>query len=173
MGTSKDFVSKPRTTKKQHPPRTMGSDSEDSYNSSSRSSHGHGHLKSHRFTSSTPPPTYTGHHIGKRRKGIPHRAPMCGLVIEYWHHSCLGVLHCSSIHSVSLLSPLMRSDLADELRSVRGRCRDSGYTYVYRSIIEGLWNRRWVEMVIISMVQAEELWGETGCPSSQLWAGYT
>ncbi|KAK4788492.1 hypothetical protein SAY86_019811 [Trapa natans] len=72
-GTSKNFVRKSRTSKKQNPTRAVGSDSDDSYNGSSHNS----------FTPSTPPPTCTRHRIAKRRKGIPHRAPMCGLIIQY------------------------------------------------------------------------------------------
>jgi len=56
----------------------MGSDTEDS-SYSSNSSHG----KKNSFTPSTPPPTSVNYRTAKRRKGIPHRAPMGGLVIEY------------------------------------------------------------------------------------------
>ncbi|KAF8027201.1 hypothetical protein BT93_E0191 [Corymbia citriodora subsp. variegata] len=91
VGTSKNFVKKPMKVKKQ---RAMASDSEeDSYSSNSssrrrrrhRSPHqrGHHHHKVHSFTPSTPPPTATSFRITKRRKGIPHRAPMGGLIIEY------------------------------------------------------------------------------------------
>lgn len=63
--------------------KAMGSsDSEDSYSSSS-----HGRSKSSNkiqsFTPSTPPPTSVNYRTAKRRKGIPHRAPMGGLIIEY------------------------------------------------------------------------------------------
>ncbi|KAM1127523.1 hypothetical protein FF2_037169 [Malus domestica] len=63
-----------------------GSDSDDSYSSSS---HGIARFKSschnkvQSFTPSTPPPTSTNYRTAKRRKGIPHRAPMGGLIIEY------------------------------------------------------------------------------------------
>ncbi|KAG4973737.1 hypothetical protein AAZX31_11G107100 [Glycine max] len=40
--------------------------------------------KIHSFTPSTPPPTVVNYRTAKRRKGIPHRAPMGGgLIIEY------------------------------------------------------------------------------------------
>ncbi|KAI3441873.1 uncharacterized protein J3R85_001925 [Psidium guajava] len=86
VGTSKNFVKKPMKLKKQ---RAMASDSEeDSYSSSSNSSRRRRHRvhhphKVHSFTPSTPPPTATNYRIAKRRKGIPHRAPMGGLIIEY------------------------------------------------------------------------------------------
>ncbi|RWR86799.1 putative zinc-binding protein [Cinnamomum micranthum f. kanehirae] len=48
------------------------SDSEESFSNSN-----HGHEKTvQSFTPSTPPPTVTNFRTGKRRKGIPHRAPM-------------------------------------------------------------------------------------------------
>ncbi|KAI3703505.1 hypothetical protein L1987_73630 [Smallanthus sonchifolius] len=59
-------------------------DSEDSYSSNS-----HGRRRSsysnrvHGFIPSTPPPTAASFRTAKRRKGIPHRAPMGGLMIEY------------------------------------------------------------------------------------------
>ncbi|KAL8216769.1 hypothetical protein R6Q57_023606 [Mikania cordata] len=37
----------------------------------------------HSFTPATPPPTAARFRTVKRRKGIPHRAPMGGLIIEY------------------------------------------------------------------------------------------
>ncbi|KAJ8650502.1 hypothetical protein MRB53_003525 [Persea americana] len=55
------------------------SDSEDSYSSSS---HGIGRAFQS-FSLATPPPTGTNLKSAKRRKGIPHRAPMGGLFIEY------------------------------------------------------------------------------------------
>ncbi|KAL2667544.1 hypothetical protein AAZV13_01G074800 [Glycine max] len=69
VGTSRNFLKKKSAA--------MVSDSEDSY--SSNSSHG----KKNSFTPSTPPPTFVNYRTAKRRKGIPHRAPMGGLVIEY------------------------------------------------------------------------------------------
>ena len=60
----------------------MSSDSEDSY--SSNSVHGlKKNCKVQSFTPSTPPPTSVNYRTAKRRKGIPHRAPMVGLIIEY------------------------------------------------------------------------------------------
>jgi hypothetical protein len=58
----------------------MASDSEDSYSSSS---HGREKSKVRGFTPSTPPPTSVNYRTAKRRKGIPHRAPMGDLIIEY------------------------------------------------------------------------------------------
>lgn len=92
VGTSKNFVKKPMKLKKQ---RAMASDDseEDSYSSNSSSSRRrhkspfrgghHHHHKVHSFTPSTPPPTATNYRIAKRRKGIPHRAPTGGFIIEY------------------------------------------------------------------------------------------
>ncbi|XP_004301776.1 PREDICTED: uncharacterized protein LOC101293403 [Fragaria vesca subsp. vesca] len=74
VGTSQNPLKKMRA-------RLMGSDSEDSYSSSS-----HGRFsnnKVHSFSPSTPPPTSANYRTAKRRKGIPHRAPMGGLIIEY------------------------------------------------------------------------------------------
>ncbi|KAH9769541.1 PLATZ transcription factor family protein [Citrus sinensis] len=82
VGTSKNFQKRKNRL-------AMGSDSEDSYSSSI-----HGKLKNRDFSSnnnnkmqsfspSTPPPTAVSHRISKRRKGIPHRAPMGGLLIEF------------------------------------------------------------------------------------------
>ncbi|KAK1262637.1 hypothetical protein QJS04_geneDACA008820 [Acorus gramineus] len=36
------------------------------------------------FTPSTPPPTALSYRTAKRRKGIPHRAPLGGLLLEYY-----------------------------------------------------------------------------------------
>ncbi|XP_077244835.1 PLATZ transcription factor family protein [Tasmannia lanceolata] len=56
-----------------------GSDSEECYSSNS-----HGHEKIiQSFTPSTPPPTVINFRSAKRRKGIPHRAPMGGLLLEF------------------------------------------------------------------------------------------
>ncbi|KAH9704992.1 PLATZ transcription factor family protein [Citrus sinensis] len=82
VGTSKNFQKRKNRL-------AMGSDSEDSYSSGI-----HGKLKNRDFSSnnnnkmqsfspSTPPPTAVSHRISKRRKGIPHRAPMGGLLIEF------------------------------------------------------------------------------------------
>ncbi|KAG8374612.1 hypothetical protein BUALT_Bualt10G0013500 [Buddleja alternifolia] len=78
VGTSKNFEKK---NKKQSPEKkrvamAAASDSEDSYSSSS-----HGR-KLPSFTPSTPPPTAAHLRTAKRRKGIPHRAPMGGFTIE-------------------------------------------------------------------------------------------
>lgn len=79
VGTSKNFQRK----KKQQ--TAMMSDSEDSYSSSS-----HNNImsanKAQSFSPSTPPPTSTSvsYRTAKRRKGIPHRAPMGGLMLEYY-----------------------------------------------------------------------------------------
>ncbi|KAJ7943828.1 PLATZ transcription factor family protein [Quillaja saponaria] len=77
-GTSNNFEKK----KKKKQSAAMVSDSEDSYSSSS-----HGRQTKDRvqrsFTPSTPPPTSVNYRTAKRRKGIPRRAPMGGLSIEY------------------------------------------------------------------------------------------
>ncbi|KAG8485558.1 hypothetical protein CXB51_018924 [Gossypium anomalum] len=39
--------------------------------------------QSQSFSPSTPPPTSVDYRTTKRRKGIAHRAPMAGLIIEY------------------------------------------------------------------------------------------
>ncbi|MBA0678985.1 hypothetical protein Goari_020300 [Gossypium aridum] len=64
----------------------VSSDSEDSYSSS-----GHGKPRKNvdnsnkvrSFSPSTPPPTSVNYRNAKRRKGIPQRAPMAGLIIQY------------------------------------------------------------------------------------------
>lgn len=76
IGTSKNFQKKNQI-------KAMTSDSEESYCRRS-----HGRSKSNKdevlsFTPSTPPPTSVNYRTAKRRKGIPHRAPMGGLIIEY------------------------------------------------------------------------------------------
>ncbi|PNX94082.1 hypothetical protein L195_g017249 [Trifolium pratense] len=75
VGTSMNFQKKNKLA-------AMMSDSEDSYSSSCS----HGRLKNIKvqsFTPSTPPPTSVNYRTAKRRKGIPHRAPMGGLVLQY------------------------------------------------------------------------------------------
>ncbi|PNX93399.1 hypothetical protein L195_g016553 [Trifolium pratense] len=58
-----------------------GSDGEESMNGIST---GSGRNKIHSFTPSTPPPTVVNYRTVKRRKGVPHRAPMGGgIIIEY------------------------------------------------------------------------------------------
>ncbi|XP_035549978.1 uncharacterized protein LOC108982020 isoform X1 [Juglans regia] len=74
VGTSKNFQ------KKKHS-GAMASDSEDSYSSSS--SHGLGKSKIQSFSPSTPPPTSVNYRTAKRRKGIPHRSPMGGVLMGY------------------------------------------------------------------------------------------
>ncbi|KAI7752095.1 hypothetical protein M8C21_023106 [Ambrosia artemisiifolia] len=76
VGTSKNFEKK-----RKHLTLAI-SDSEDSYSSSSHGRKRHnGGVNG--FTPSTPPPTAGSFRAVKRRKGIPHRAPMGGVVIEY------------------------------------------------------------------------------------------
>ncbi|XP_077235094.1 protein RGF1 INDUCIBLE TRANSCRIPTION FACTOR 1-like [Tasmannia lanceolata] len=59
--------------------QVAGSDSEESYSSISR-----GLQKTvQSFSPSTPPPTAINFRTAKRRKGIPHRAPMGGLLLEF------------------------------------------------------------------------------------------
>ncbi|KVH91713.1 Protein of unknown function DUF597, partial [Cynara cardunculus var. scolymus] len=83
-GTSKNFQRKRKISPENKHLMTGMSDSEDSYSSSShgrrRSSY---NVRVHSFTPSTPPPTAASFRTAKRRKGIPHRAPMGGLFIEY------------------------------------------------------------------------------------------
>ncbi|KAF5450634.1 hypothetical protein F2P56_030966 [Juglans regia] len=75
VGTSKSF-----RKKKMCMESTEGSDTEGSLNGI-----GNGHMKSkvRSFTPSTPPPTAASYRTAKRRKGVPHRSPMGGLIIEY------------------------------------------------------------------------------------------
>lgn len=83
VGTSKNFV---KEKKKLKMASMVSDDSEDSYSSSSsRAVHGRRKVskKVQSFSPSTPPPTAPNHRIAKRRKGIPHRAPMGGFIIEY------------------------------------------------------------------------------------------
>ncbi|XP_044467025.1 protein RGF1 INDUCIBLE TRANSCRIPTION FACTOR 1-like [Mangifera indica] len=82
VGTSKNFEKKRKNR------LAMGSDSEDSYSSSSHGKHKNSssnnkNNKVQSFSPSTPPPTAGSFRTGNRRKGIPHRAPMGGLFIEY------------------------------------------------------------------------------------------
>ncbi|MFS7942279.1 hypothetical protein Hanom_Chr06g00486521 [Helianthus anomalus] len=76
VGTSNNFVKKKHLT-------LAISDSEDSYSSNSRNGRKNNNIRVNSFTPSTPPPTAGSFRTAKRRKGIPHRAPMGGLVIEY------------------------------------------------------------------------------------------
>ncbi|GMP95482.1 hypothetical protein CsSME_00044516 [Camellia sinensis var. sinensis] len=90
VGTSKNFERK-RKYSPEKKLRAAASDSENSYSNSSSSrgppqkssSNHHHHHHHHSFTPSTPPPTVVNYRTAKRRKGIPHRAPMGGLIIEY------------------------------------------------------------------------------------------
>ncbi|KAK4423036.1 hypothetical protein Salat_1886200 [Sesamum alatum] len=80
VGTSPNF----QKMKKQSPEKKRAAsalESDDSYSSSS-SSHGRSTTKFPSFTPSTPPRTAVNHRTAKRRKGIPHRAPMGGLTLE-------------------------------------------------------------------------------------------
>ncbi|KAI3692008.1 hypothetical protein L6452_31813 [Arctium lappa] len=84
-GTSKNFERNRKISPENKRLTTAMSDSDDSYSSSS---HGRRRRSSyngrvHSFTPSTPPPTAASFRTAKRRKGIPHRAPMGGLFIEY------------------------------------------------------------------------------------------
>ncbi|MCD7470148.1 hypothetical protein HAX54_009809 [Datura stramonium] len=83
VGTSKNFVKRPKKSleKKRSPVAVY--DSEDSYSSSSHGRQNSPSNKVQSFTPSTPPPTSVNYRTAKRRKGIPHRAPMGGLVIGY------------------------------------------------------------------------------------------
>lgn len=76
VGTSKKF------RKKKMLSEADGSDGEESVNGII--SNASARNKIHSFTPSTPPPTVVNYRTAKRRKGIPHRAPMGGgLIIEY------------------------------------------------------------------------------------------
>ncbi|CAK9160644.1 unnamed protein product [Ilex paraguariensis] len=59
-----------------------GSDSEESMNIGV----GSGRVKDRirNFTPSTPPQAAVNYRSAKRRKGVPHRAPMGGLTLQYW-----------------------------------------------------------------------------------------
>lgn len=79
VGTSKKF------RKNKMLGETDGSDGEESMNGIIISSNGSGRNKMHSFTPSTPPPTVVNYRTAKRRKGIPHRAPMGGgIIIQYY-----------------------------------------------------------------------------------------
>ncbi|XP_059443953.1 protein RGF1 INDUCIBLE TRANSCRIPTION FACTOR 1 isoform X1 [Corylus avellana] len=73
VGTSKTFQKR-----KKHS-AALASDSEESHSSSSH--HGQGKRKFQSFTPQTPPPTIN-YRTARRRKGIPHRAPM-GVIMGY------------------------------------------------------------------------------------------
>lgn len=81
VGTSKDFQrNKKQLLEKRGAAAAAMADSEDSYSSSS--SQGLNTNKAPSFTPSTPPRTAVNYRTAKRRKGIPHRAPMGGLALE-------------------------------------------------------------------------------------------
>jgi hypothetical protein len=77
VGTSKNF----KKTKKQL--AVMASDSEDSYSSNNIHSR-QKKIKVQSFSPSTPPPTSVNYKTAKRRKGIPHRAPL-GVFLDNWY----------------------------------------------------------------------------------------
>ncbi|KAK8710688.1 hypothetical protein V6N13_146001 [Hibiscus sabdariffa] len=77
IGTSKNFRKKKRE-RLLH--MGMALDSEDSCSSTS---HGKPNNNVPSFIPSTPPPTSVNYRTAKRRKGIPHRAPMGGLIVEF------------------------------------------------------------------------------------------
>ncbi|KAK3434766.1 uncharacterized protein LOC104442025 [Eucalyptus grandis] len=88
VGTSKNFVKEKRNLRRSS--MVSDDDSEDSYSSSSRPAGAGGHggrrrasKKVQSFSPSTPPATAPSFRIAKRRKGIPHRSPTGGFVIEY------------------------------------------------------------------------------------------
>ncbi|GLT95269.1 hypothetical protein SLE2022_129610 [Rubroshorea leprosula] len=74
VGTSKNF-----RKKKMLEETDQGSDAE----SLNRANNGSTKSKLQSFTPSTPPPTSANYRTAKRRKGVPHRAPMGGLILEY------------------------------------------------------------------------------------------
>lgn len=91
VGTSKNFQKRKKIRS------SMGSDSEGSCSTTSTTTSHHHHQHHHHgrkennnnnkvvqsFTPSTPPPTSVNYRTAKRRKGIPHRAPLGGLIVEY------------------------------------------------------------------------------------------
>ncbi|KAL7595516.1 uncharacterized protein LOC111886882 [Lactuca sativa] len=84
VGTSKNFEKKRKILPEKKHLLMAVSDSDDSYSSGShlRQLSNHNNIRIHSFTPSTPPPTAASFRTAKRRKGIPHRAPMGGLIIE-------------------------------------------------------------------------------------------
>ncbi|KAI7729045.1 hypothetical protein M8C21_010124 [Ambrosia artemisiifolia] len=84
VGTSTIFERKKKISPEKKHLITAMSDSDDSYSSSiyQRRRSNHNNISIHSFTPSTPPPTAASLRAAKRRKGIPHRAPMGGLIIE-------------------------------------------------------------------------------------------
>ncbi|XP_052171454.1 protein RGF1 INDUCIBLE TRANSCRIPTION FACTOR 1-like [Diospyros lotus] len=82
VGTSKNFQRKKKQSPEKKRAAVVASDSDDSYSSSSHGRQGNNN-RVQSFSPSTPPATMVNYRTAKRRKGIPHRAPMGGLVIEY------------------------------------------------------------------------------------------
>lgn len=74
VGTSSGFQKNKHPSDKKR--TAAAADSDDSYSSSSGHVHGRNSKKLLSFTPSTPPPTAVNFIVTKRRKGIPHRAPM-------------------------------------------------------------------------------------------------
>ncbi|KAF3620800.1 putative RING-H2 finger protein ATL52-like [Capsicum annuum] len=83
IGTSKNFVKKLRQLSTKRRLTMATSDSDDSCSSSSHRGYKSAINKIQSFIPSTPPPTSANYRTTKRRKGIPHRSPMGGLLIEY------------------------------------------------------------------------------------------
>ncbi|XP_059460569.1 protein RGF1 INDUCIBLE TRANSCRIPTION FACTOR 1-like [Corylus avellana] len=75
VGTSKNSRKRKMCIETDH-----GSDTEGSLNGISN---GYAKSRVQSFTPSTPPPTAVNYRTAKRRKGVPHRSPMGGLIIEY------------------------------------------------------------------------------------------
>ncbi|KAH9606096.1 hypothetical protein KSS87_017736 [Heliosperma pusillum] len=81
VGTSKN------THKRKKIRSAMESDSEDSGSTGSTTTReemiNYNNRMVQSFTPSTPPPTALNFRTAKRRKGIPHRAPLGGLIVQY------------------------------------------------------------------------------------------
>lgn len=83
-GTSKNFQKKRHSPEMNRRLAGSASDSDESYSNGSRGRPvSGGGNKFQSFSPSTPPPTVVNYRTAKRRKGIPHRAPMGGLIIQY------------------------------------------------------------------------------------------
>ncbi|XP_010324467.1 protein RGF1 INDUCIBLE TRANSCRIPTION FACTOR 1-like [Solanum lycopersicum] len=84
IGTSKNFIKKPRDLSAKRQLKAIASDSDDPYSPNNHSRYRSTIInKVQSFIPSTPPPSSVNYRTAKRRKGIPHRSPMGGLVIEY------------------------------------------------------------------------------------------
>ncbi|XP_071730613.1 protein RGF1 INDUCIBLE TRANSCRIPTION FACTOR 1-like [Rutidosis leptorrhynchoides] len=81
-GTSEKFQRKRKVSPENKHLMTVISDSEDSYGGYGRRRNSY-EDRVRSFSPSTPPLPTAGLTAAKRRKGIPHRAPMGGLVIDY------------------------------------------------------------------------------------------